>query len=249
MPPHVCNRSRLTLLALLVLIMLATGGCAFLESVPDTVPESSLEPDSIITEEPGSQGREGQFDFYVLVLSWSPTYCSTNGDQDPQQCSVGRKLGFVLHGLWPQYDRGYPSNCSTARLPASLKSKYAELYPSPKLFDHEWEKHGTCSGLSPDNYLALSKRLKESVAIPSRYRSPDQPLRVSSTQLKQDLIAANSTLGESSLATFCSGSGRYLQELYVCFSPDGKAAACSSEIQSKAARSCQSANFIMRNVR
>lgn len=249
MSQHACKRWRLTVLALLLFMMLAAGGCAFLQSVADTVPESALEPDSIVTEEPGSQGREGQFDFYVLVLSWSPTYCSTNGDQDPQQCSLGRKLGFVLHGLWPQYDRGYPSNCSTERLPGSLKTKYAGLYPSPKLFDHEWEKHGTCSGLSPDNYLALSKRLKESVVIPTRYRSPEQPLRVTSTQLKQDLVAANSALNDSSLATFCSGSGRYLQELYVCFSPDGKALACSSEIRNKSARSCASADFIMRNVR
>ena len=80
-------------------------------------------------------GKPGLFDFYVLVLSWSPEYCASAGGSDPQQCSVGRKLGFVLHGLWPQYNRGYPSNCSSARLPAEVKARFSGLYPSPSLYE------------------------------------------------------------------------------------------------------------------
>jgi ribonuclease T2 len=189
------------------------------------------------------------FDFYVLTLSWSPDYCATSGGDDPQQCSLGKKLGFVLHGLWPQYNRGYPSDCSMAKLPTDAKAKFPNLYPSSKLYDHEWEKHGTCSGLTPEQYLALSKRLKDSVAIPALYRAPEKPVRVTSTQLKQDFVASNSSLSESSLAAYCSGSGRFLQELYVCFSVDGKPQACSKEIHDKAAKSCGNPDFLVRNVR
>ena len=116
------------------------------------------------------------FDFYVLSLSWSPDYCAGSGGDDTQQCSIGKKLGFVLHGLWPNYTRGYPSNCSTQKLPAAVKAKFPNLYPSESLYDHEWEKHGTCSGLEPEAYLTLSKKLKESVKIPDAYRSlPSNP--------------------------------------------------------------------------
>lgn len=193
--------------------------------------------------------RPGLFDFYVLALSWSPDYCATTGTNDTQQCSVGRRLGFVLHGLWPQYNKGYPSNCSTAKLPADVKAKFPALYPSPALYDHEWEKHGTCSGLTPEEYLALSKRFKDSVTIPAAYQAPAQPLRLTTIDLKKDFAAANAGLGEGSLAVYCSGSGRYLQELYVCLFTDGKPATCSSEIRSRAARSCQRADVLVRNVR
>ncbi len=223
-------------------ILYSQGGSGLLSELTPT-------PEPTVTEEPGSIGQPGNFDFYILVLSWSPEYCNSTGNQDSQQCSVGRKLGFVLHGLWPEYDKGYPSNCSTARLPENVKTKYAGLYPSPALFDHEWEKHGTCSGLSPDSYLALSRKLKESVLIPSRYQSPEQPVRVSTAQLKQDLVAANTKISESALAPFCSGSGRYLQELYVCFTTEGQPRACSTEIQRNSSRSCASPDFVMRNVR
>ena len=193
--------------------------------------------------------RQGLFDFYVLALSWSPDYCAANGASDPQQCSVGRRLGFVLHGLWPQYNKGYPSNCSKEKLPASVKASFPGLYPSPALYDHEWEKHGTCSGETPQGYLALSKQYKESVTIPELYRAPEQPIRTTSSQIKKDFAAANPGLGEGSLAVYCSGSGRYLQELYVCFQTNGKPATCSSEIRNKAASSCQGADFLIRNIR
>ncbi len=196
-----------------------------------------------------TSGRTASFDYYVLALSWSPDYCATSGNDDPQQCSLGKKLGFVLHGLWPQYERGYPSNCSTVKLTPDVKAKYAGLYPSPALYDHEWEKHGTCSGLAPDQYLALSKNLKGLVTIPQAYRAPEKPVRVTTAQLRKEFVQANTNLPDTSLAVMCSGSGRFLQELYVCFSVDGQPRACSREIQNEAAKSCQNPDLLVRNVR
>ncbi len=191
----------------------------------------------------------GDFDFDVLALSWSPDYCATSGGNDPQQCSLGKKLGFVLHGLWPQYDKGYPSNCSTVKLSAAVKAQFPGLYPSASLYDHEWEKHGTCSGLTPQGYLTLSKQLKESVAIPDPYRGPEKPIRVTAAQLKSQFASVNPGLNESDLAVYCSGSGRFLQELYVCFSLEGKPASCSAEIRNEAAKTCPNPDFLVRNVR
>jgi len=212
-----------------------------------------LNLDTLFPPSPAGNGsgstQPGRFDFYVLALSWSPDYCASAGASDPQQCSLGRRLGFVLHGLWPQYNKGYPSYCSTAKLPASAKAMFPALYPSPALYDHEWDKHGTCSGLTPEQYLALSQKLRDAVAIPAAYRAPDQPFRVTVGRVKKDFATANPGLGEGSLAVHCSGSGRYLQEVYVCLFGDGQPATCSSEIQRDAARACQAADFLVRNVR
>jgi ribonuclease T2 len=191
----------------------------------------------------------GDFDFYVLSLSWSPDYCAGSNVNDPQQCSIGKKLGFVLHGLWPQYNRGYPADCSTAPLPKDAQQKFPNLFPSPKLYTHEWDKHGTCSGLKPQDYLTLAKTAKESIVIPTAYRSPAKAFRTTSDDLKIAFVAANSELSEDALAVQCSGSGRYLQELRVCLSREGQPVACSKEVQNDAAKSCGNADFLVRNVK
>jgi ribonuclease T2 len=191
----------------------------------------------------------GDFDFYVLVLSWSPDYFASSNVNDPQQCGLGKKLGFVLHGLWPQYNRGYPADCSTVKLPKDAVQKYPNLYPSSSLYTHEWTKHGTCSGLKPLEYLALSKSLKESITIPTAYRGPAKAFRTTVDDMKTAFIAMNTTFSKDALAVQCSGSGRFLKEVYVCFSRDSQPIACSPEIQKDAAQSCGQVDFLVRNVK
>ncbi len=192
---------------------------------------------------------DADFDYYVLSLSWSPDYCATDGSDDTQQCSLGRKLAFVLHGLWPQYENGYPSYCSEENFPSSLKQEYPNLYPNTSLYTHEWEKHGTCSGLSPEDFLILSKAVKESVVIPAAYQSPAEPFRVTLQQVKDAFTTANPSISEDGLAVMCSGSGRFLSELRVCFSLDGQPRACSTDVLKDASKSCARADFLVRNVK
>ena len=190
----------------------------------------------------------GDFDFYVLVLSWSPDYCAGSVD-DPQQCGVGKRLGFVLHGLWPQYTRGYPADCSNVKLSKDVPATFPNLYPSSNLYVHEWNKHGTCSGLTPVEYLTLAKTLKESIAVPAAYRQPAKAFRTTVDDLRSAFVQANLALSAGALGVQCSGSGRFLKELYVCFSRDGQPIACSNEIQKDAANSCRNADFLVRNVK
>lgn len=214
--------------------------------------EPSLEPappdDEVSSRWPLIPPTDADFDYYVLALSWSPDYCAAN-PEDQQQCAIGKKFAFVLHGLWPQYDKGYPSNCGDERLPDSLKDQFPRLFPSDKLFDHEWEKHGTCTGLLPAEYLSLSKQFKEQVQIPDAYRAPASPFRSTVDQLKQEFVQANPALLETSLAVNCSGSGRFLKELFVCISKEGQPAACAADVQKNASKSCGRQDFLVRNVR
>ncbi len=215
------------------------------------VEETETSEEEVISEEIAVNLEEatGDFDFYVMALSWSPDYCASTDYQDDQQCSTGRQLDFVLHGLWPQYESGYPSYCSTEELPYDLKDEYAGLYPSEKLFDHEWEKHGTCAGLSPEGYLLWSKYFKESLQTPEIFDSPLEPFRTDAAVLADTFISVNPDFNTDSFAVYCSGSGRFMKELFVCFEKDGEPRDCSNEILKKALTSCGQEDFLVRNTR
>jgi len=189
------------------------------------------------------------FDYFVLSLSWSPDYCATSGGGDTQQCSIGRRLGFVLHGLWPQNNQGYPSDCTSEKMPQSVKSQFVGLYPNDALFDHEWEKHGTCTGVTPARFLALSKQFKEAVTVPAAYQRPETPFRTTAEQLREEFVKTNADFPSAAFEANCEGSGRYLKELYVCFTRAGQPTACGAEVHKDALKNCQNADFQVRNVR
>jgi ribonuclease T2 len=189
------------------------------------------------------------FDYFVLALSWSPDYCAGGGANDAQECAIGKKLSFVLHGLWPQNDPGYPSDCTSEKLPASLKAQFPGLYPNDALYDHEWEKHGTCTGLDPARYLALAAQLRWAVTIPENFRSPAEAFRTTVAQVRQDFVQANPGFAGPDFEVYCSGSGRYLTQVYACFTRQGQPVACGTSVHTAALKSCQSADFIVRNTR
>jgi ribonuclease T2 len=191
--------------------------------------------------------RPGVFDYYAMSLSWSPEYCASR--DDPVQCASGRQLGFVLHGLWPQFEKGYPDSCSRARLPAALRDRYADMYPAPKLIGHEWQKHGTCSGLSPEAYLSLSAKLKEGLKIPAAFQKPQQPVRVTPGEFEQAFKQANSWLAKDSVLPYCTGGGRFLREAHVCYGKDGASRSCALDEIKRSQKSCGQASFLLKNVR
>ena len=245
--------SRLAVALSLVMLLSLTGCQSPSIDEPGFTPTSpvthSLAQTAGVTPTPGKRVKNtaGDFDFYVMSLSWSPDFCASN--DDPQQCGVGQQLGFVLHGLWPQYTRGYPADCSNVPLPDNVQQQFPSLYPSSSLYSHEWDKHGTCSGLAPADYMTLAQTLKESIAIPAAYRQPTTAFRTTVDDLKAAFMAANPALSTDALAVQCSGSGRFLQELRVCFSREGQPVACSQEVQNDAAKSCGRADFLVRNVK
>src|SRR5262249_49389915 len=142
-----------------------------------------------------AQGPQaGQFDYYALALSWSPTYCSSDAGQDDiQQCGRGRRgrYGFVLHGLWPQWRRGWPEFCATGSswLSEDIVRRMLDIMPSRRLVINEWKKHGTCSGLDQPSYFTLARSLYSRIQIPTRYRAPEEPLSVGPDELVADFVA------------------------------------------------------------
>lgn len=171
----------------------------------------------------------GVFDYYVLSLSWSPEHCASHPGET-QQCSGVRRYGFVLHGLWPQYERGYPESCAAgAALSASQIALLLDLSPSEKLVRHEWAKHGTCSGRSPEDYFALARRAFESIQVPARFRAPSQAARLSVAALEAELATANPGLSGAHVAVQCGG--RFLREVQVCLDKDLRPRSCGHDVR------------------
>ena len=115
--------------------------------------------------------QAGKFDYYLLDMSWSPEYCHSHGSSP--ECS--QHLGLVVHGLWPQYNGGNrgPENCGNQPGPTN-PSSLLDIIPTISLIQHEWTTHGTCSGLSADDYFGLVRRIFTSFHAPAPLQRPTQ---------------------------------------------------------------------------
>ena len=154
------------------------------------------------------------FDYYLIALSWSPTFCESN-PQEREQCGK-RGYGFILHGLWPQFERGRgPRDCSSQQspLPATIERTLGFM-PSRSLIEHEWRAHGTCSGLGPEDYFALSDRAFASIRIPASLQPDALPGPMNAEDVRQAFIEANPTLEADMLGISCK-SGK-LSEVRIC---------------------------------
>ncbi|MPT23870.1 MAG: ATP-binding cassette domain-containing protein [Starkeya sp.] len=156
-----------------------------------------------------NKGEPGQFDHYVLALSWSPSYCEAMGARaEPAQCATARPFAFVVHGLWPQYRRGWPENCVAPApfLPEPLLRSMLDVMPSRRLVLHQWRKHGTCDGTDSAAYFATVRRAYERVTIPEAFRRLDDYRMVAPGEVLR-LVGGNGA-GKSTLMRILCGVTR-----------------------------------------
>lgn len=194
-------------------------------------------------------GTAGQFDFYVLSLSWSPSYCEVAEDRmggraRDRQCS-GRPFAFVVHGFWPQYERGFPFDCQVPapRLARAIVADMLDIMPSPRLVFHEWDRHGTCSGLSPNAYFGLVRAAWAAVKIPPDYEQVDQPISVTPGQVAGAFLKANPQLERGAINISCDG--RRLTEVRICMTKELNFRSCPE----MARYSCRRDKVVMPAVR
>ena len=199
--------------------------------------------------EDARQNEAGQFDFYVLSLSWSPSFCEAasergNSGRSQTQCS-GRPFSFVVHGLWPQYERGFPEFCQTPapRLNRNIVSSVLDLMPSPQLIFREWDRHGTCSGLPARAYFDNVRRARASVKISEQYLALQDPLTVTPGEVEDAFVKANTGMTRDSISVACDA--KRLNEIRICMSKDFKFQDCPDVVQ----RSCKRETLVMPPVR
>ncbi len=178
----------------------------------------------------------GAFDHYVLALSWSPTYCATEAtDRDRLQCGA-RPFGFIVHGLWPQNERGYPESCPTAtpRVPDALVDEMLDIMPSRGLVGHQWRAHGACTGLSQEDYFAVMRAAWEAIAIPPRFLAPDAPAMMSPRDIAGEFLRADPALRPDAIVVTCDGER--LDEVRICLTQDLAVQPCGRQAARSACR-------------
>jgi ribonuclease T2 len=188
----------------------------------------------------------GQFDYYLLSLSWSPQFCAGSAGKTSPECSGERHFSFIAHGLWPQFDRGgYPSRCpSRDKLDNATVDAQLDIMPSAGLVRHEWATHGVCSGMGALAFFAELRQAYQRVVLPDFYQRPTGKLSRVPAQLKQEMHAANPWLPENAMTVICDG--QYLEELRICLDKSLNPRACGADVVRAA---CREREFIVRPVR
>jgi ribonuclease T2 len=180
----------------------------------------------------------GAFNFYVLSLSWSPTWCEEQPDAGAgeEQCAAARPYAFVLHGLWPQNEKGWPEFCNSTfgeRIDGGIADGMLDIMPSRDLVFHQWRKHGSCSGLAPQAFFDLARDAHDRVIIPPAFRQTRDYLTTTPAEIERAFITANPKLQSNAIAVTCSR--RYLREVRICMDRDLGFRACG-EVNGNACR-------------
>ncbi|WEZ83865.1 ribonuclease [Rhizobium sp. 32-5/1] len=178
------------------------------------------------------------FDYYVLSLSWSPTWCAGNDVSGrTEQCAADASHGFIVHGLWPQNETGFPEYCRTSesdRIPERLGRTLFDIMPSMGLIGHEWRKHGSCSGLTQKDYFAVVRAAWDRLEIPPALKSIVRPKEAATDDIETAFLAANPGLAKNAIAITCEA--RFLEEVRICYNKDLSFRSCPAVD----ARSCRS---------
>lgn len=184
----------------------------------------------------------GRFDYYVLALSWSPNWCATEGaKRRSEQCDPNKGFGWVVHGLWPQYERGWPSYCRNPARPPSrgMTKAQSDLFGSSGAAWYQWKKHGVCAGLEARDYYALVRRAYEQVNRPEVLRKLTNPVRLPAAVVEEAFLQANPDWTPDMLTITCKGDR--IQEARLCLTKNLKPRVCARDV----ARDCRAQKALM----
>lgn len=173
----------------------------------------------------------GEFDYYVLSLSWSPNWCEIEGDaKRSPQCDARHDHGWVMHGLWPQFHRGWPSYCPTAERPPSrgMTGDMADIMGTSGLAWHQWKKHGTCSGLSAQDYYAVSREAYSRIIRPEVFRKLGKPVKLPASVVEDAFLKDNPNLEPDGITITCRDG--HIQEARICLSKSLEPVPCGRDV-------------------
>ena len=220
---------------------------ADLTVVTASSPAPSSEPvadQSPAPTKPASSVPQGLgFDFYVLALSWSPTFCDSEAaGRNREQCGEDKDFGWIVHGLWPQNDKGWPENCPTSegsRVPERIGRTVIDIMPSMGLIGHQWRKHGSCSSLSMSDYFKLVRQAYDTIRIPAELSNVDRESRTSPQAVEAAFIRSNPGLARSAVAVTCDRER--VDEVRICLDKSLGFRTCP-EVDS---RSCRRSDIVI----
>lgn len=179
-----------------------------------------------------AQDIAGEFDYYVLSLSWSPNWCAMEGDErDSPQCDAGTGFGWVLHGLWPQYEDGWPERCRTRFSEPSRgqTEAMADIMGTSGLAWYQWNKHGVCAGISPQEYYALAREAYGRVEKPQVFMALDETVALPASVVEEAFLRDNPDIGANGLTVTCRAG--MIQEVRICLTRDLEFRTCGADVR------------------
>lgn len=171
------------------------------------------------------------FDYYVLSLSWSASFCDIEGNaKKSEQCDVNQKYTWILHGLWPQYHQGWPAYCKTSERPPSraMTRSMVDIMGSSGLAWHQWKKHGSCSGLNADEYFTKSREAYKKIQQPKVLNRLDKLVRVPASVIEDAFVQSNPELERDMITITCKRG--YIQEARICLSKSLQPVHCGADV-------------------
>ena len=178
-----------------------------------------------------AQDVAGDFDYYVLSLSWSPNWCDLEGRaRNSPQCDPGAGFGWVLHGLWPQHETGYPANCRSRFAPPSRAqtAAMADVMGTSGLAWHQWNKHGVCAGIDPAAYYALSRQAYDSIVKPPVLQALRRDVTLPATLIEEAFLRDNPGLAADQITVTCKAGA--IQEARICLTRDLEPRRCGADV-------------------
>jgi ribonuclease T2 len=229
-------------LALTFALSLAFTAASAIGTVAQTAPS----PPTAAQTAPAPPAATTQFDYYVMTLSWAPGFCDLGGKETSSpECAEGSGDGFVVHGLWPNNEyRPNPESC-LGRDPTSdeLDDEHG-VYPNDRLAAYEYRKHGTCTGLSPQDYFATVRSVRARLKIPEMFQAPSDQLHMAPEEVAQAFMAANANLHPDNMAISCSNGE--LVDVRFCLAKDLSSYAICRKV---ARHTCQRTSIVVAPVR
>ena len=175
--------------------------------------------------------KAGDFDYYVLALSWSPNWCAVEGDaRGADQCDPKHDYGWILHGLWPQNESGWPSYCRTSQRDASRSQtkSMSDVMASPGLAWHQWKKHGRCSGLSAAEYFDLSRQAYGAINRPAVFRKLPDTVKLPAHVVEEAFVKENPSLTADMVTVTCKSN--HIQEVRICLTKNLESRKCGRDV-------------------
>jgi ribonuclease T2 len=166
---------------------------------------------------------------YTLALTWSPQYCrGKQAGNDSFQCGQANGFGFTLHGLWPDGEgKTWPQYCKPVPLlPQAVVRKHLCATRSVQLLQHEYAKHGSCMGVTPEAYFARSNALYGRLRFPDMDALSRRP-RLTAGQLAQAIARANPGISANMMRVTANRQG-WLDEVWLCLDKRLRYRACAA---------------------
>jgi len=177
------------------------------------------------------QPSPSTFDYYLLTLSWAPEFCATNPSQrSSAECDPKKHIGLVVHGLWPQYNNGqWPQDCaSTPPVSSAIVNQMLPIMPGSSLIQHEWAKHGTCSGLAVDQYFAAIEKLYNKLNVPDDFKKPSGSGETGPSDIERKFAAANHA-PQAAFRVWCPQNE--FSAVDICLTKDFQYQACPNTVK------------------